>query len=291
LRPIFYLGRVGDWIAKRRENEDAMTTMKKRPLRLIGPALAVAALCAVAVGCAGSHRGTVQVPDVASVQPEPPSPVTVEGYITDSGVYHVVQPGQTLWRIATAYGVPLDEIARTNGIENASMVLSGQSLFIPGKQVLLDVPPYPAPLSKAPVEFPTAKNGTTAFDWPVSNGRIVSAYGAHRRTHRHKGLDIGAAHGDPVLAARSGRVVYSGSTLRGYGKTVILDHGDRFRTLYAHNSALLVREGDWVEKGHAIARIGRTGNASGEHCHFEIRKNEVPVDPMAYLPATTGSVR
>jgi len=252
----------------------------------IGLALAVAVLCVAAAGCAGSHDRTVQVPDVAADRPEIPAPVTVEGYVTEKGVYHVVQPGQTMWRIATAYSVSLDTIARSNGVEDASILQSGQTLFIPGAEALLDVPPYPAPPGTASIEnlsfgaAPTA----TAFEWPVPNGRVVSTYGEHRRTHRHQGLDIGAGHGQPILAARAGRVVYSGSTLRGYGKTVIVDHGDHFRSLYAHNSALLVEEGDWVEQGQTIARIGRTGNASGEHCHFEIRKNEVPVDPLAYLP-------
>ena len=85
-----------------------------------------------------------------------------------------------------------------------------------------------------------------------------------------------------MLAVRSGRVLYS-SSMRDYGRTVILDHGDGLRSLYAHNSKLLVQKGQQVYRGQAIARVGRTGNATTEHCHFEIRRDEVPVDPLPYL--------
>ena len=78
-------------------------------------------------------------------------------------------------------------------------------------------------------------------------------------------------------------IVYSDDDMRGYGKTVILDHGDGVTTLYAHNSELLVRQGQHVRPGEHIARIGRTGNASTEHCHFEIRRDEAPLDPLRFL--------
>ena len=71
--------------------------------------------------------------------------------------------------------------------------------------------------------------------------------------------------------------------MRGYGNTVILDHGEGFQSLYAHNSRLLVRAGDEVSRGEPIAVVGKSGNATGEHCHFEIRKDRVPVDPLPYL--------
>ncbi len=76
---------------------------------------------------------------------------------------------------------------------------------------------------------------------------------------------------------------YAGAGLRGYGKTVILDHRDGMQSLYAHNSVLLVRVGERVEQGQSIARVGRTGNATTDHCHFEIRLNDRRVDPMRWL--------
>ena len=94
-----------------------------------------------------------------------------------------------------------------------------------------------------------------------------------------------------MVAAKSGRVVYSGAGMRGYGKTIILDHGQGYRSLYAHNSALLVRVGQRVDTGQSIARLGRTGNATTDHCHFEIRRNDVPVDPLLYVSPRPGGGR
>ena len=137
--------------------------------------------------------------------------------------------------------------------------------------------PEPTAVAPAPV------HGDAAFIWPVRDGRLLSTFGDPRRRHVHAGIDIGADHGTPVSAAREGRVTYAGSTMRGYGKTVIIEHADEFSSLYAHNSRLLVGPGEWVERGQQIARIGRTGDASTEHCHFEIRRNHVAVDPLPHL--------
>jgi murein DD-endopeptidase MepM/ murein hydrolase activator NlpD len=121
------------------------------------------------------------------------------------------------------------------------------------------------------------------FGWPVSGGAILSHFDDPRRHHRHRGLDIRGVSGQEIVASRAGRVVYSGNTLKGYGNMIILDHGDGIQTLYAHGEALLVEVGEQVEKGQPIARIGRTGNATTEHCHFEIRKDKLPVDPLPFL--------
>ena len=112
---------------------------------------------------------------------------------------------------------------------------------------------------------------------------MVSRFGEPRRTHRHAGLDISGRHGQKIVAAAPGRVIYSDDRMRGYGNTVILDHGKGYQSLYAHNSRLLVRAGEKVAQGQPIAVMGKSGNATGEHCHFEIRKDRVPVDPMPYL--------
>lgn len=192
------------------------------------------------------------------------------------GVYHVVEPGQTLWRIARTYRFPLEELARVNGIEDATSLAAGQSLLIPGASSKLEIHPYPAPVPER------ARPKSQSFIWPVSGGEILSRFGAPRHSRSHKGLDIRGRHGQDVLAACAGRVTFSGAS-RGYGKTVVLDHGDGFRTLYAHNASLFVSEGDWVEVGQRLASVGRTGNASTEHCHFEVHQHDVPVDPLDYL--------
>ena len=97
-------------------------------------------------------------------------------------------------------------------------------------------------------------------------------------------LDIAGKPGDPVLASAPGRVVYSGSGLRGYGKLVIIKHNKTFLSAYAHNRDILVKEGQSVLKGQKIAEIGNT-DTDAPKLHFEIRKLGKPVDPSKYLPA------
>lgn len=127
---------------------------------------------------------------------------------------------------------------------------------------------------------------TGAMIWPAA-GPITSEYGW--RTHPifgtqryHSGIDIGADYGDTVAAADSGVVIYS-DWMGGYGKAVIIDHGNGISTLYGHNSELLVSEGQQVRKGQAIARVGSTGYSTGPHLHFEVRQNGSPTNPMSYL--------
>jgi len=201
----------------------------------------------------------------------------------------VVEAGQTLWRIARAYGVPLDELARINELADPASLEIGRELLIPGASVPLNVPPYPAPL--AGTLPPPGVGLEEPLDWPIADGRVLSGYGAPRGGRSHSGIDIGGAPGQPVLAAGAGLIVYSGSTMRGYGQTIVIDHGGDLRSLYAHNSTLVAREGESVKRGQVIARIGRSGNASAEHCHFEIRRNDVAVDPLPYLQGAAAGTR
>ena len=104
-----------------------------------------------------------------------------------------------------------------------------------------------------------------------------------RDGRRHEGVDIKADKGTPVRAAEAGKVLYSG-TLSDYGRVVIIKHAGHYRSVYAHASKLYVRRGQFVDRGQRIADIGTTGNATGPHLHFEIRKGESPRDPLLYLP-------
>jgi murein DD-endopeptidase MepM/ murein hydrolase activator NlpD len=128
--------------------------------------------------------------------------------------------------------------------------------------------------------FGSGKSDPPKLVYPVE-GRISSHYGA-RRKKLHKGIDIAAYIGTPIVAAGDGEVIFSGRR-RGYGSTVVIDHG-QFMTLYAHASKLIARRGDRVRQGDFIAKVGRTGNARGVHLHFEIRDSENrPLDPEKYL--------
>jgi murein DD-endopeptidase MepM/ murein hydrolase activator NlpD len=125
------------------------------------------------------------------------------------------------------------------------------------------------------------------FIWPL-NGRISSEFGW--RVHPlfntrkfHTGIDIAVVRGTPVKAVASGKVIYSG-WVKGYGNTVILDHGNMITTLYGHNDELVCRAGAYVKIGDVIAHSGNTGNTTGPHLHFEIRKDGSPVNPIDLLP-------
>lgn len=129
-----------------------------------------------------------------------------------------------------------------------------------------------------------AGNGT--FIWPLS-GPITSPFGW--RTHPiygrrifHSGIDIGGDYGLPIRAAASGVVIYAG-WISGYGNAVIISHGGGLQTLYGHNQSLNVSEGQHVSQGQVISYCGSTGNSTGPHCHFEVRKNGEPVNPLNYL--------
>lgn len=119
--------------------------------------------------------------------------------------------------------------------------------------------------------------------WPLRYGVVSSEYG-RRWGKRHKGIDIAADEGDKVYAAAPGEVLYSSSSLKGYGNVVILRHDNEMTTLYAHNSKLLVKKGQRVRTGQLIAHVGSTGRSTGPHVHFEIRKKSKALDPRKILP-------
>lgn len=123
-------------------------------------------------------------------------------------------------------------------------------------------------------------------------GYISSRYGGRNdpfgrgRAH-HAGIDIDANSGDPVTAAAEGVVSYSG-VRSGYGNVVEIDHGNGYKTLYAHNSANLVRSGDVVRAGQQIAKVGSTGRSTGSHLHFEVKLDGRQVNPRQYLDKARG---
>jgi lipoprotein NlpD len=124
----------------------------------------------------------------------------------------------------------------------------------------------------------TAANGNVTFAWPV-RGPVLNGFD----DSKNKGLNIGGAAGDPVKASADGRVVYAGNGLRGYGNLIIIKHDATYLTAYAHNRALMVKEGDAVTKGQKIAEMGNS-DSDRVMLHFEVRRQGKPVDPMKYLP-------
>lgn len=209
------------------------------------------------------------------------------------GVIHHVERGENLYRIGLRYGVPAKEIARANGIRDVTGLRVGQRLYIPGARKRLRARAAEVPRGRSSGSKGSsaearrkaraiARNQTSLqFAWPV-RGRLSSRFGS-RKGRPHEGIDIAARRGTPIFAAESGRVIFSGR-MRGYGKVVIVKHAGRYRSVYAHASRLVVRKGEFVERGQKVAEVGSTGRSTGPHLHFEIRRSETPQNPMAYLP-------
>ena len=140
--------------------------------------------------------------------------------------------------------------------------------------------PQPAAIAPRPEPAKPAERDPDAieFAWPAK-GRLLAGFAEPNS----KGVDIGGRIGDPVVAAAPGRVMYTGTGIRGYGKLIVIKHDNGFNSVYAHNREILVKEGQNVARGQRIAELGDS-DADGPKLHFEIRKSGKPVDPLRYLP-------
>jgi murein DD-endopeptidase MepM/ murein hydrolase activator NlpD len=194
------------------------------------------------------------------------------------GIFHVVKPGENLFRIGKAYGLTYEELARANGIRDPRQIVTGQKIFIPGAKRQFAVEVITPDDGSTPGN---AANLEAEFLWPVS-GSLNSGFGP-RGSSFHDGVDIAAPEGTPIRAVEHGEVIYS-DRLRGYGNMVIIRHAGGIVSVYAHNQENLVRDGQQVARGEVIAYVGSTGRVTGPHLHFEIRKNNLAQDPMLYLP-------
>jgi lipoprotein NlpD len=237
--------------------------------------------------------------------------------------YYTVKPSDTLIRIGLENGQSHKDIARWNALENPNRIEVGQVLRVippvPGDATPTTAIAKPvtnsaatstplAPASSAAAASPASSSATTApaaagsaaatsaaattaaavvsgsdedlgWIWP-SKGPILAEFDESK----NKGVDIGGAAGDPVLASADGKVVYAGEGLRGYGKLIILKHNSTFLTAYAHNQTLLVKEDQTVKKGQKIAEMGNS-DTDRVKLHFEVRRQGKPVDPTKYLPS------
>jgi len=161
------------------------------------------------------------------------------------------------------------EVVKINGIESERIILAEKVIKEPKTQILVKGTKEPPP-----------KKGTGTFSTPT-RGTITSRFG-YRWGRNHDGLDIAAPVGTAVKAADGGEVIFAG-TSGGYGKLIKIDHGAGFVTYYGHLSKINVKVGEKVYKGQVIGAVGNTGNSTGPHLHFEIRKNGNPVNPSNYL--------
>ncbi len=162
------------------------------------------------------------------------------------------------------------KISRINGEEVDREILSQTEYIPPVNQVIV-----------RGTKVRPKTDSTGLFVMPTT-GRFSSGFGA-RWGRQHKGVDIAAPYGTDVVAADGGTVVYAQFNNHGYGNLVKINHGNGYETYYAHNSSLLVSVGDKVAQGQVIAKVGSTGNSTGNHCHFEIRKNGTAINPLPFI--------
>ncbi|MFZ5722617.1 MAG: peptidoglycan DD-metalloendopeptidase family protein [Pseudomonadota bacterium] len=196
--------------------------------------------------------------------------------------FHTVERGDTLYSIAFRYGLDFRQMAAANGIDEPYTIYPGQKVRLTAGDVAAAKPAMPpVTTATAPVAAPEPATPTLrGWQWPVG-GKVVSSFNA--ASVGPKGIALAGNAGDPVHAARGGRVVYTGSSLVGYGQLVIIKHDDVYLSAYAHNSRLLVKEGDLVKAGDAIAEMGSSGTDRTQ-LHFEVRRNGDPIDPLQVLP-------
>lgn len=210
------------------------------------------------------------------------------------------EPGDTIEGIAARYEIRPQDVTR---LTEEGVLQIGERLLLSGARPLVERPrvevasrqveerraptsvqePAPAaappPAPEAPP--PVAHNPSATWIWPVQVPILqFTEFGAEGG---HLGLDMAAAAGTPVLAARSGTVVSAGWH-DGYGWNVVIDHGDGIKTRYAHGSQLYVSVGEWVEQGQVLLPMGSTGRSTGPHLHFEVILDGHVVNPRGYLP-------
>ncbi|MCW3698327.1 peptidoglycan DD-metalloendopeptidase family protein [Burkholderia cenocepacia] len=282
----------------------------REPLTLAQRAICVAAFSTLLAACAtrldnapvvdrsGSLGTTATAQPGVPLGPPPPG-------------FYRVKPGDTLYRIALENGQNYRDIASWNNLANPNQIEVDQLLRVapPGGAAVAGAPAAApivggavatAPLSSGPAapaagtssalaatppaaatgssDTAAAPSGPVTFAWPA-RGPVLNGFD----DAKNKGVNIGGTAGEAVKAAADGRVVYSGNGLRGYGNLIIIKHDATYLTAYAHNRALMVKEGDAVTKGQKIAEMGNS-DADRVMLHFEVRRQGKPVDPLKYLP-------
>lgn len=245
----------------------------------------ILSLCLLVTGCAGQTYAPV---------------VDRTGSAGSESTSYRVSRGDTLYSIAWRHGLNYRNLAAWNDIAPPYTIYPGQTLRLSrpagNRESRRATAPPPArdasdERARASNSTGTGNSSTTSREtergagsgidwrWPV-DGEVLKPFTAE--ADGKQGVNLGGREGEDVLAAASGRVVYSGGGLVGYGNLIILKHGSDYLTAYGYNDELLVAEGDQVKQGQVIARMGRNGSRA--MLHFELRREGRAVDPLAYLP-------
>lgn len=201
--------------------------------------------------------------------------------------HYRVQRGDNLYRIGLRFGQSVSTLAAWNNLRDPSQIEVGQILRVRRNATVASgsrttsqpTPAATTPRPTAPTTTPAATNNVRLAHWPAEGDIITSFNGT-----TSKGIDIAGRAGSPVKAAADGRVSYAGEGVRGYGKLILLDHGNGLITAYAHNQSIAVSEGTRVRAGQTIAAMGNTGTDRVK-LHFEVRQANRPLNPVNHLPS------
>lgn len=200
--------------------------------------------------------------------------------------YYFVQPDDNFYSIAFALEITPRQLQRANPWLQPMNVAPGMRLLVPRHPVAGNHPNddkiYPGDRADDSDRI-VIRQLSTDYIWPLSRIDVSSDYG-YRRGSLHAGIDLRAPRGTQIYASADGRVIFSGRK-RGYGNMIIIDHGDGSETAYAHNNRNIAKKGQSVRQGQVVATVGRSGNATGYHVHFEFRRHGRAVNPNRYVQA------
>ena len=188
---------------------------------------------------------------------------------SEPGIYYIWQKGDDLEQLSKLYQVSVLTIRKRNDIYEPEDLVAGKRIFIPTR-----IPSQP--ISK----ILSKPKKTSKLDWPAK-GTISSGFGK-RQGKMHYGIDITRDGGPNIVSVTKGVVTFSGRK-KGFGNTIIIDHGNSLKTLYAHNSKLFVKKGAKVKRGQLISNMGSTGKVTGIHLHFEVHHKGKAKNPLRYL--------
>lgn len=201
--------------------------------------------------------------------------------------FHIVKKSETLYGISKKYSMTVDNLKSINNLSSNNLEIGqklrlkkGSKLNNSTKKIVKTSIKKKKDVLKKQASVVASKVLRNDLFLPLK-GKVLSEFGL-RNNRPHKGIDIGAPSGEPIHAVLRGKVVFSGKQ-RGYGNVIVLEHADFVMTVYAHNEVNLVRLGDNVNKGQPISTVGKTGNATAPHLHFEYRKKGKAINPRQVL--------
>jgi murein DD-endopeptidase MepM/ murein hydrolase activator NlpD len=196
------------------------------------------------------------------------------------GIYYTVQKGDTVEKLAKDYKTTVAKIVgfKANDLQEPYTLTPGQKVMLPDGQKKVSPLQNIYPMTYVGSAPKGAPKGSGRFAWPT-RGVLTQQFWSG-----HPGIDIANRTGTPIYAADDGYVVLAGRDTWGYGNQVVIDHGNGYKTRYAHLNTILVKAGQTVKKNQQIGTMGSTGRSTGPHLHFEVIYNGVVRNPLGFLP-------